>query len=63
MKKKLKTGKITTDIYFTKPAKLGDKVIITKEYFYNGEGHVKGYIENQPKMKFDCPDIFVDIDD
>ncbi len=34
------------------------KVIVTDEYFYNGEGHYKGYWKDDPTKKFDLPDVF-----
>lgn len=36
----------------------GERVIVTHEYFYNGEGHYKGYYKNNPKKTFDIPDVF-----
>lgn len=59
MKNKGKLGKVIVDSYFVKPAKLGDEVIITKTYFYNGEHHCKGYIKDNPLLTIDCPSIFI----
>jgi hypothetical protein len=36
-----------------------EKVMITDEYWRNGEGHCKGYWKSDPTKTFDLPDIFL----
>ncbi len=66
--KKQKTCKvthaITKDSYPTMPHlatvyQVGDTVNVIKTSFYNGEGHVKGYL-NDTKTIVEVPDMWTD---
>ena len=59
------THAITKDSYPTMPHlatryQIGDTITVKKEYFYNGECHIKGYLNNTNEI-VDLPTVWTNL--